>query len=389
MSTPPTVLPAQRSLFELPPGLHYLNCAYMSPLARPVEEAVIQGLRRKRVPSEIAPGDFFEQSEGARQRFARLVDSRDTTRVALLPSVSYGVAVAARNLPVAEGQQILVLGEQFPGNVYSWMRKAEEAGGELVKVVRPDSASPGAAWNAALLEAITPATAVVAVPTVHWTDGTRFDLVAVGRRCREVGAALVVDGTQSVGAVPFSVDEVRPDALLAAGYKWLMAPYSVAFGWFGERFDGGVPLEEGWITREGSEDFGGLVDYAERYQPGAVRYDVGERSNFALLPGAVAALDLILDWTPEAISTSIARLSAPLFEIAAEAGFTVQDREWRSPHLFGLRGGSERSLDDLRNRLGEASISVSVRGDSLRVSPHLYNDESDIQALAGVLAASN
>jgi selenocysteine lyase/cysteine desulfurase len=360
----------------------------MSPLPRPVEDAVVDGIRRKRVPSKIGPEDFFRTADQARERFARLVGSDERERVAILPAVSYGVAVAARNLPVSRGQSIVVLDEQFPGNVYSWRRLAEERGAELTTVARPSGPGAGERWNADLLAAVTEETAVVALPTVHWTDGTRFDLAAVGTRCREVGAALVVDGTQSVGAVPFDVAEVRPDLLVVAGYKWLMGPYSVAFGWFGPRFDDGVPLEETWIARAGSEDFGGLVDYQDAYQPGAIRFDVGERSNFALMPGAVAALDLVLDWTPEGISAYVARLTRPLFEVARAAGFRLEADAWRSPHLFGLRMPSGVDLVGLRDRLAADGISVSIRGTSLRVSPHVYNDEDDVAALGRVLRAS-
>ena len=380
-----STLPCRKDLFELPPGLHYLNCAYMSPLARPVEAAVIEGLRRKRVPSEIAPSDFFDTAEALRERFSRLVGGTDPTRVAIMPAVSYGVAVAARNLPIASGERIVVVGEQFPGNVYAWRRLADEGGGEVATVARPRGATPGADWNAELLAAITDRTAIVAVPTVHWTDGTRFDLEAIGRRCRAVGAALVVDGTQSVGAVPFDVETVQPDALIVAGYKWMLGPYGVALGWFGPRFDDGVPLEETWIARAGSEDFGGLVDYVDDYQAGAVRYDVGERSNFALLPGAVAALDLLLEWKPERISATVASLTESLFATVLDAGFRIEADEWRSPHLFGLRMPDGISLQRLRDRLGEAGVSVSIRGTSLRVSPNVYNHAADVDALAGVL----
>jgi selenocysteine lyase/cysteine desulfurase len=357
----------------------------MSPLAHSVEAAVVDGLRTKRVPSTVSPADFFSAAAKGRERFGQLV-SGASERVAILPAVSYGVAIAARNLPVSRGQCIVVLGEQFPGNVYSWRRLAAESGADLVTVPRPASASAGSAWNEALLDAIGPEAAVVALPTVHWTDGTRFDLEAVGRRCRRVGAALVVDGTQSLGAVPFDVGEVQPDLVIGAVYKWLMGPYSVAFGWFGPRFDDGVPLEETWIARAGSEDFGGLVDYEDRYQPGAVRYDVGERSNFALLPGAVAGLDLVLGWTPAAISDYIGRLSQPLLEQAEHSGFRLEEAAWRSPHLFGLRMPDGVDLAALKARLDAGRVSVSIRGTSLRVSPHVYNDESDVSALADILA---
>lgn len=382
-----SVVGCQRHRFRLPQGLHYLNCAYMSPLSHEVEAAVIDGLRLKRDPTRVGPDDFFAGAREVRTLFARLVQST-SERVALLPAVSYGIAVAARNLAVDRGQRIVVLGEQFPGNVYAWSRRARETGAQLVTVRRPDSATPGAAWNEALLEALTPATAVAALPAVHWTDGTRFDLEAVGRRCREVGAALVVDGTQSVGAVPFDVGRVRPDALVTAAYKWLMGPYGMALGWFGPRFDDGVPLEEGWIVRAGSEDFGGLVDYVEEYQPGAVRYDVGERSNFALVPGVAAGLRLVLEWSPRGISDYDARLTSSFIPAVRQLGFRVEDDAWRSPHLFGLRTPPGIDLDALQAELKRRRVSVSRRGSSLRVSPHVYNDEGDVRALLDALRAA-
>jgi selenocysteine lyase/cysteine desulfurase len=253
-------------------------------------------------------------------------------------------------------------------------------------VARPGSATPGAAWNDALIEAVDQAVAVVAVPTVHWTDGTRFDLEALGERCRAVGAALVVDGTQSVGAVPFDVERVRPDALVVAAYKWLLGPYSLALAWFGPRFDDGVPLEETWIARAGSEDFQGLVDYVDEYQAGAIRFDVGERSNFALLPGLNASLELLLSWTPERISAYVAALTPSLFEEARARGFRVESEEWRSPHLFGLRMPAGVDLAELRAALEERDVYVSLRGSSLRVSPHVYNTAADVRALTEVLA---
>lgn len=382
----PTGLVCQRAAFRVPPDVHYLNCAYMAPLARVVEDAIVDGVRRKRLPVDLEPRDFFAESDQVRALFARLVGGDDPARVAIHPSVSYGVATAARNLGVEQGQRVVLLGEQFPGNVYAWRRRAREAGAEVRTVPRPASATPGAAWNETLLEAVTPETAVVAVPTVHWTDGTRFDLEAVGERCRRVGAALVVDGTQSVGAVPFDVGRVRPDALVVAGYKWLLGPYSVALTWLGPRFDDGVPLEETWIARAGSEDFRRLVEYVDEYQPGAVRYDVGERSNFALLPGTRAALELLVAWTPEAVAGYVRALTGTLLDRARALGFGVEDEAWRSPHLFGLRMREGVDLEELRAALARRNVHASLRGESLRVSPNVYNDAGDVEALLEALA---
>lgn len=359
----------------------------MGPLPRVVEEAGVRGVVQKSTPWTMGPADFFETSDRVRAGFATLIGGR-AEDVAIHPSVSYAIATAAGNLHPPAGSRIVLLDEQFPGNVYAWRRLAEASGAEIVTVARPGSATPGAAWNEALLEAIDATTSIVTIPVVHWTDGTHYDVAAVGARAREVGAALVIDGTQSIGALPFSLDEVRPDMVVAAGYKWLLGPYSTALTWVGERFEGGVPLEEGWIAREGSEDFQGLVDYTDAYGPGAVRYDVGERSNFALLPALDAALGLVNDWGPDRIADYCRRLSAPLFDRARELGFGVEEDAWRAPHLFGLRMPEGLELGELRDALSARHIHVSLRGSAMRVSPHLYNDEGDIAALVSALEAA-
>lgn len=357
----------------------------MSPLPRAVEEAGIGGIRRKRNPTEIGPDDFFEESDEVRRRFARVVGATEATSVAILPSVSYGIGVAARNSGLERGQSVVLAQEQFPGNVYPWRSLARRVGAEMRIVQPPETGGRGEGWSARIVEAIDADTGVVTLGPVHWTDGTRFDLRAIGERARDVGALLVVDGTQSVGAVPFDVGEIRPDALVCATYKWLMGPYSVALGYFGPRLQGGIPLEETWIAREGSEDFQGLVTYVDGYQPGAIRYDVGERSNFALLPMVSAGLGLILEWTPEAISAWCRRLTDRLVEETAPLGFGAEEEEWRSPHIVGLRMPEGLDLKEVRDTLAERNVVASLRGSALRVSPNVYNDEEDLEALVDAL----
>lgn len=380
------MLTCQRDLFSLPEGLHFLNCAYMSPLARPVEEAGVAGLLRKRNPTAIDPDDFFTESERVRGLFARLVGAPDAGRVAIVPAASYGLAAVARNTRVERGQNVVVAAEQFPSNVYPWRRLARAAGAEVRTVQPPaEPVGRGAAWNRRILEAIDPRTALVALGHVHWADGTRFDLEAVGERAREVGAALVVDGTQSVGALPFDVERIRPDALVCAGYKWLLGPYGVGCAWLGPRYDGGEPLEENWISRAGSEDFRALVDYRDEYQPGARRFDVGERSNPILLPMLAAALELLLGWGVAEVQRYCRSLTGDLVAEAVRVGYFVEEEEWRASHLFGIRAPAGVELPELQARLAERRVAVSVRGSALRVSPHVYNHAGDTAALSEVL----
>jgi selenocysteine lyase/cysteine desulfurase len=372
-------LRSQRDLFEIPEDIVYLNCAYMSPQLRPAREAGERAISRKSRPWEITPDLFFEDAEEIRALFALLVGG-DADGVAIVPSVSYGISVAAANVPVREGEKIIILEDQFPSNVYAWRELAERSGARLVTLPRPEDLD----WGSALLGEIDADTAVVAVPNCHWTDGSLVDLASVGESAHEAGAALVVDAIQSLGAYPFDVSEVRPDFLIATSYKWLLGPYGVGFMYVGEEYREGKPIEHNWINRRGSQDFSGLVDYQDAFQPGARRYDVGERSNFALLPMAAEALRQLLDWGVENVSETIGTLTDLIEEKAGELGIVTIPKERRARHMIGLMLGPD-APDDLARRLTTHNVFVSVRGESVRVSPHLYNTEEDVDRLFEVL----
>jgi len=372
-------LESQRDLFEIPEDIVYLNCAYMSPQLRPAREAGEKAVSRKSRPWEITPDLFFEDAEEIRALFARLVGG-DTEGVAIVPSVSYGISVAAANVPVREGEKLIILEDQFPSNVYAWRELADRSGARLVTLPRPEDLD----WGRALIEEIDADTAVVAVPNCHWTDGSLVDLASVGESTHEAGAALVVDAIQSLGAYPFDVSEVRPDFLIATSYKWLLGPYGVGFMYVGEEYREGKPIEHNWINRRGSQDFSGLVDYQDAFQPGARRYDVGERSNFALLPMAAEALRQLLDWGVENVSETIGTLTDLIEEKAGELGIVTIPKERRARHMIGLMLGPD-APDDLARWLTTHNVFVSVRGESVRVSPHLYNTEEDVDRLFEVL----
>jgi selenocysteine lyase/cysteine desulfurase len=374
-----------RHEFSLPATGHYLNCAYMSPLPRRVEAAGLEGLIRKRAPNEIGPRDFFEDADRARSLFGELIGARDPRRVTIVPAASYAIAIAARNSPCAAGQTIVVSGEQFPSNVHAWRRLAARTGARVNTVVAPDSTSRGQDWNAAIIDAIDETTAIVALPQVHWTDGTRFDLERIGHEARRVGAAFIIDATQSIGALPFDVEAVGPDLVVAAAYKWLLGPYGIGAAWIGPRFENAEPLEETWIGRAASDDFQGLVNYRDDYQPGSARFDVGERSNFILTPMLVAALRLVLELRPDRIQEYCRALVCRAIDEARDLGFGVEHENWRASHLFGLRTPAGVDLKALQNALQAAGVSASLRGSALRLSPHVYNDAADVAALMGVL----
>jgi selenocysteine lyase/cysteine desulfurase len=376
------MIPCQRHLFDIPDDVAYLNCAYMSPLMKPALEAAATGLARKAHPWDITPDKFFTGADEFRATAAQFVDC-SADDIAIVPSASYGVATAARNLPVKKGQSILVLAEQFPSNYYPWQRRAQETGASLKIVPWPENSD----WTAAVLESLTGDVAIAALPHVHWTNGGRLDLVRIGEACRKIGAALALDLTQSLGALPFSVRDVEPDFAVAASYKWLLGPYSVGILYVAPKWQQGMPLEENWIQRSNARDFSSLILYAEDYDAGARRFDMGERSNFALLPAAVRAMNQLLEWGVPRISDTAGALNRQLASAAADVGFSAPAEPWRAPHYLCLRRNAAIPKE-LPEILAREKVFVSVRGSSIRVTPHVYNTVEDCDRLIQCLRRS-
>ena len=380
-------LTCQRHAFGLPRDLHYLNCAYMAPVSDRVQSAAHRAVELLRAPSQIRSEDFFGPSDRVRRLFAELIQADDYRRVAIIPSVSYAMATVARNTPLEVGDNVVVVHEQFPSNVYTWKRACDATGATL-RIASPGTAEDDRAdaWNAALVESIDERTKLVTIPHLHWADGTRFDLDRVAQRVHAVGGRLVIDGTQSVGALPFDVRTAPVDAVVCAGYKWLMGPYAIGLAYFGDTFDDGVPIEENWITRRGSEDLSALVHYSDEYQAGAVRFDVGERSNFILLPMLEAGLSQVLEWGADAIQVYCEEISAEAIRGLRDLGYRVDNGQHRAAHLFGVRLPLTVNRDALHAALAKDQVSVSFRGDAVRVSPHVYNNASDLDALVQAAA---
>jgi selenocysteine lyase/cysteine desulfurase len=381
------MLTCKHSQFTLPPKVTFLNCSYLSPLLKSVEKAGIRGLRQKRNPGLVAPEDFFAPGELLREEFSRVINVRDPKRVAIVNSVSYGMASVAKNLKISRGQHILVAAEQFPSNYYPWQRLCEDTGAEM-KVVDPPQTPEGRGkiWNEKILQAITKDTRAVAIANTHWADGTKFDLEAIRKRTNDIGALLIVDGTQSVGAMPFDAARIKPDALVCAGYKWLLGPYGIGFAYYGEYFDNGKPVEESWLNRLNSEDFTKLVNYEQEYQPGALRYDAGEHGNFILVPMMMRALEQINRWKVSNIQEYCSSITAGAVKTLREKGFWIEDENYRGGHLFGIRLPEGMNMDKVKDSFRKNKIYVSFRGNAIRVAPNVYNDEKDLQKLVSVLS---
>lgn len=380
----PALAYGRSPLFDIPEDVTYFNAAALSPIPRSVREAGERGVARKSSPWDLTRASFYDIVEEARTEAAGLIDARPED-IAIVGSTSYGIATAARNVVPGEGRVVLTLEDEHPSPVYAWIRLAQEGRALHEEIARPADHDWTAAILARLRDHARPPVGLVSLTAVHWNDGAVIDLAAVRVAADAVGAAVVVDGTQSIGVRPFSVREVRPDFLVFATYKWLLGPYGLAFLYADPERQGGVPLEEHTFSRRGADTLSNRYERELAFMDGARRYDMGERSNFVTLPMAVAGIRLVRGFGATAIAAHLAPLTARIAQGAAALGFTAVPDDRRAAHLIGLRR-PDFDTGAAVAALAERRIFISARNGALRIAPHVYNDAADVERLLAALA---
>jgi selenocysteine lyase/cysteine desulfurase len=365
------MLACQRHLFEIPREVAYLDAAAFSALPAPVREAGEVGVMAKVRPWAIARGHAM--AERVRGDAARLIGAAPDD-VAIVGAVSQAIATAARNVDLPAGSRILRIADEFPSLSLVFDRLAAERGLALDIVERPADGD----WTAAILAAIArpgPPLALAALTPLHWSDGALIDLDRVVPAVRAAGGAVVIDATQAVGVLDVDVQRLRPDFLAFPTYKWVLGPYSLAFLYAAPERQDGLPIEENGNNRPG----GGFAQ-------GARRYDKGEMADPIGLPMAAAAMELVAGWGHAAIAARLRALTDALADSLSGLGLAMVPRERRAPHILGVRlqGGLRPGLlDALAARGAYAADRLGV----LRISPHVWADEADVEHFAEALRA--
>ena len=370
------MLPSQRALFDIPSEVCFLNAASYSPLPLATLDAGRRAVARKGRPWLIDEKFASRQYERTRNAAARLINA-DPEDVALISSVGYGVAAAAKILPVPAGSRVLVLQDDHSSAVLEWMTRASAGDFTVETVRRPGNGD----WTEALLTAIerTGAVpiAVASISSVHWSDGGAVDLGRVAPALRARGAALLVDATQSAGVTSLDVRMLDPDFVVFPTYKWLLGPYGRAFLYIARRHQGGIPLEQTSYGRRAVRAEQEVYFSDAGYVRGARRFDMGQRDHFISMEMASIGMEMMAEWGSEAIVERLAMLTARL--AAGLFGGTVSfpEARFRAPHILSL-GFRDGMPNGLIERLAAENIHVAPRLGRMRISPHVYNDESDV-----------
>jgi len=370
------MLPSQRALFDIPREICYLNAASWSPLPIATQDAGRAGVARKGQPWLIDPALPAAQYERARRAAARLINA-DADDVALISSVSYGVAAAAKLVTVPARSRVLVLENDHSSAVLEWTTRAPSGRFTVEVVPRPGDGD----WTAAVLAAIerpgAPAVGLASISSVHWSAGGVVDMDRVGAALRRHGAMLLVDATHAAGVMPIDVRSLDPDFLVFPTYKWLLGPYARAFLYVAKRRQDGVPLEQTSYGRRAITSEQESYYRDTEFVAGARRFDMGERDHFISLEMASIGMEMMAQWGCEAVRERLRGLTARLADQLRNDGVTIPDAAVRAPHILSLQlpaGMPARLIE----RLAAERVYVAPRVGRVRISPHVYNDEEDI-----------
>lgn len=374
----------QKHLFQLDREVHYLNNAYKGPLLKSAEDAAINALARGRTPSNITINHFFDEVTEVKALYAKIINA-NSKQIAIVPSTSYAFANILNNIKPKPNGNVITVQDEFPSDVFAAQNWCKRNQNQLIFVgpQSMDRSEIGPSWNKNIIDKIDSNTSFVIMSSIHWSNGVKFNLKEIGIKCAEHGAKLVIDGTQSVGSQPIDVLDCKISALVTAAYKWLLGPYTLGMMYLDPSFDEGTPIEESWMNRTNAKNFSDLTTYDQNYNAGAGRFNMGETSNFILMPIAKAGMTQILDWGTQAIQEYDKKLTAPLFEY-----LNISDNSSFSNHLFSLPIPEKVNKEKLKENIKKNNIIVSQRGESIRVSVNVFNDNSDIQALIKAIDAS-
>jgi selenocysteine lyase/cysteine desulfurase len=377
------MLSSQRASFDIPREICYLNAASYSPLPIRTLEAGRAAVGRKGRPWTLEASLQNAQHERARTAAARLIEA-DPSDIALIPSISYGVATAAKLFAPGRGTRVLVLENDHSSPVLEWHARAEAQGFSVETVRQPDDGD----WTSAVLESIERSDALpvglASISSVHWSDGGSIDIEKVGAALRQRGAAFLIDATQSAGVLALEVKRLDPDFVIFPTYKWLVGPYGRAFLYVARRHQNGIPLEQTAAGRRNVRAENAVYFTDLDYVTDARRFDMGERDFFISLEMASIGMEMMADWGGPAIAQRLAMLTERIAAGVRDIGIRVPETHRRAPHILSLAfpGGMPAKLVE---GLASEGVYVAPRLGRMRVSPHVYNDEADADRFVEVL----
>lgn len=364
-----------RREFPITQHLTHFNHAGVSPVSRRVVAAVSAFLTEATLIDAAAQRRWEQRVEAVRGSFARLVGAQ-ADEIAFVKNTSEGLSLVAAGVDWRAGDNVIAVEGEYPSNVYPWfgLRRWDVE----TRMVRPVQGRVRAEDVDSLINA---RTRVVSVSFVDWNSGGRTDLRPIGELCRRRGILFCVDGIQGVGAMPLDVEREQIDCLAVGGHKWLLAPEGCGCLFVSRRvIDRVQSVLHGWKSVRDADTY---LPYHFDPRPDAAKFEPGSPSVLSTY-ALGAAIDLLLEIGVENIQRRLYgltdRLAAGLRQRGAEI-VSPWSADARSSIVVFRLGDPQRLWAEL-NRQG---FVVRMRGGGIRIAPHFYNNEDDMDRLLAAL----
>ena len=361
----------------------YLNLAAQSPMPKVAHRAVQTAIEWKKFPHHIADSAYFEVPNRIRASIAKLIGA-SSEEIALTTGASTGMSTVAYGLTWKPGDEVLTARGEFPLQYTTW-KPMEAREGIVMKVVAPRERFITADD---FLAAMTPRTRLVSVSLVRFDNAVLLDAARIAAACHAQGALLLLDVSQACGGMPLDVNVLGADFMVCAGYKWLLSPYGTGFFWArNEHTEKMRPGPFYWAAAEGAENFHSLAFENPKPVRGARRWDMAETSNYFNFAAMDASLQFVLQFGPETVEAHNRKLIDFMFERLPKdrcVAASPLDSAHRGPYgCFAAR--TPEKTAELYQKLVKEKIFTSLREGNIRVSPHLYNSERDIDRLIAAI----
>ncbi|HXX44955.1 MAG TPA: aminotransferase class V-fold PLP-dependent enzyme [Candidatus Acidoferrales bacterium] len=366
-------------------GVAYLNAALQGPLPLVAARAAEEALEWKKHPYRLPDSAYFDLPDRIREKIARIIGARPD-EIAVTTGASAGLGAVAAAIDWKPGDEVLVGRGEFPAH-FSTCLRYEQAGKLKMCVVEPRGRFISADDY---IEQIGPQTRVVSASLVRFDNGARLDASRVAKACEKVGAALLLDVTQCTGSMAMDIRDMGASMAVCSGYKWLLGPYGTGFFWVASEWTDRLPLGAVYfMALEGARDFNAMPTAGNmRPVPGARRWDSAETANFTNLAALDASLDLVQRIGVDAVQRHIDSLIAEILDRLPGTGCVLAspvERERRGPYVC-ISARDPKDSPAIHEKLRAAQISVSLRDNALRISPHIYNTSEDISRLMQLLS---
>ena len=357
----------------------YFNTAYFGPSPIRAKESIMKAMGRELDPSFYAYDDWMSISEKLRVKFADLIKV-SPDNITHSTSSSDVVNIIANGYHFEKGDRVAAVDRDYPSNILPWMLAERHQKFTFDKIELGDFIVPNVEW---LEKNLKPQTKIFNMSYVTFDTGKKMDILSIGKYLKSKDILFVVDGTQALGGLDITQEELSYiDVLTVSSYKWMLGPYGHAFAYFSQKAQDSIyHLNANWILSPNSKQVYNLLDYTTETLPGARQYDRGQAANLLCSGCLEGSLSFLQEVGLETIREHNASVRDHFLEHYPKNKYKVVTPLDHMGNIVCMKASNQGDSIALEAELKNRNIDVSVRQGNMRLSFHIFNTKAQVEEL--------